>query len=211
MLAYVRTRPFLFHIVGMALLIAGFVAIEVQPASARLTLDRGLLVSTRDRLRVCVATTPELSAASAAVTTKLTQALEHARGHKDWVAAGLGNGVPRPEAGCPGAKVPTALVDRSNPQAVGPGLSHAPSPFRSAIIVLDRVKAEKVLGSRPAALVPFELMRADEDQLAEVTSALVVREDFLDSPEFLDPYLTVALGLEPTKTFAPPAGEQGSK
>jgi hypothetical protein len=201
----------LIHVIGMALVIAGFVAIEVQPASARLTLDRGLLVSTRDRLRVCVVTAPELSAASAAVTTKLAGALEHARRHKDWVAAGLGHAVPRPEAGCPGAKIPTTPVDRSDPQAVGPGLAHAPSPFRSAIIVLDDVQADKVLGARRAALVPFELMRADDDQLAEVTSALVVREDFLDSPEFLDPYLTVALGLEPTQKFASPTGEQGSK
>jgi hypothetical protein len=211
MMKYLRTRPLLIHLIGMALVIAGFIAIEVQPASARLTLESGLLVSTRDRLRVCVAVAPELSAASGAVTTKLARTLEQARGHKDWAAAGLGNAAPRPEAGCPGAKIPSTLVDRSDPQAVGPGLSHAPSPFRSAIIVLDRAKADKVLGARPAALVPFELMRADDDQLAEVTSALVVREDFLDSPEFLDPYLTVALGLEPTKKFAPPAGEKGSK
>ncbi|HEX6289340.1 MAG TPA: hypothetical protein VFZ66_09130 [Herpetosiphonaceae bacterium] len=211
MFARLRIRPVLVHLVGMAIVIAAFIAIEASPASAKLTLDSGLLVSTRDRLRVCVTTSPALAGATAAVTTKLATALQAARQHKDWAAAGLGSAVPRPEMGCPGAQIPSTFVRRSNPQAVGPGLSSAPSPFRTAIIVLDAAKAERVLGERKAALVPFEMMRADNDELAEVTSALVVREDFIGSPDFLDPYLTVALGLEPTRRFERPAGEQGSK
>ncbi len=202
------TRQVLAHGIAMLLVVAVLIAARGQTVSAQPTWDSGLLVNTRSSLRACMVTAPSLQGKASTLAARLSRGFQHARQHKDWEGAGLGKAVPAIEAACTGAKFPTQLLEKG--ALVGPGVTKNPTPFRTVIFVLDNATADRVLGSdKHAGLYPYELMTVNEHEFVEVTSGLVVRESFLDSPEFVDPYLTLALGLEPSKPFARPEGATG--
>ena len=218
MFPLITTRRLLGLLGVSALAVAGlgFLAGNAPPAQAELTLDRGLLVNTRDRMRVCVEETPGLTEApglaepAPTVRAKLGRAMQVVHQHPDWQAAGLGDRVPALEAGCR-AKIPSDKLDRGNSQAVGRGKTNNPGPFRTVIVVLDEARAARILGDRPATLVPFEMMCPTEEECVEVTSSVIVRESALESPDFINPYLTLAVGLEPSRPITPPVGEKPMK
>jgi hypothetical protein len=204
------TRQVLLHALAMVVVFAAIMSLRGQKVSAQPTWDSGLLVNTRTSLRTCMVTAPGLAAQGPAIAQRVARGFEQVRRHKDWERAGLGRSTPKVESACPGAKFPTKALEKG--ERVGPGLTTNPSPFRSAIFVLDDATADTVLGKGTnAGLFPYELMAVDEHEFVEVTSGLVVRESFLDSPDFTDPFLSLALGLEPSKRFERPATEQGTK
>jgi hypothetical protein len=184
-------------------------------AAAEFTSDNALLVTNRDRLRVCVELSPALAPATAPrVSGELIQALQRLRQHPDWEAAGLGREVPPPERGCPGARRLTAPLRFD--QVVGPGVTATPGPYRTAVFVLDEATARTVLGPRNATFAQFEIMCLPGGHLCpEVTRALLVRESFLTNVDFIDTYLTLAIGLRPLtpngSRFPLPPGVKGSK
>jgi hypothetical protein len=180
----------------------------VQPADADAhshPIDsNALLVSNRSVLRVCLQTDASLSPRISDIVAQLSTALGKVRQHKDWEAAGLGANVPTPEIGC-GAKIPAKRISRF--ELIGPGLTATPGPFRTIIVVLDGKQADTVLGKRPTQFATFESMRVNNHVAAEVTSALVVRQDFLNSSDFAEIYLPAAIGLAPLRAFPEPPGE----
>jgi hypothetical protein len=210
MLRQLMTRQVFVHAIAMALVFAAIVSLRGQQVSAQPTWDSGLLVNTRASLRACMVTAPGLAEKAPAIAQQLSQGFEKVRQHKDWERAGLGRGVPNVERACAGATIPTRALEKGS--VVGPGVTKNPTPFRTVVFVLDNATADTVLGTGVnAGLYPFEKMAVDEHEFVEVTSGLVVRESFLESPDFADPFLSLALGLEPTKRFERPATEQSTK
>lgn len=167
------------------------------PEAAALTLGNGLLVNTRDRLQVCVDGSPALTAAERdTALAAVADGLASVRSHRDWEPAGFGSAVPRPQRGCPGGfPLKPTRVEKGRP--FGLGRTTSPSPYRTAVFVVDDESAAVVLGQRDVALAPFEILCPSDHQCAEVTTALVVRKGFLTEPEFHQ-WLTLAIGLEPT-------------
>jgi hypothetical protein len=102
------------------------------------------------------------------------------------------------EQDCPGAGLPSAAIEEKTSVA-GPGMTRAPSQFRTFVYVLDDAAADVVLGERNAARVPAEMMRASEHVFAEVSSAVVVRESYLAAEHFTDFWLTWGVGLQPAQ------------
>jgi hypothetical protein len=175
--------------------------VEAQPHPIT---SNALLVSDRTALRICLEMGASLLPSAPSIAEQLSIGLGIVRQHKDWEAAGLGVKVPKPEIGC-GAKIPSKSITRF--ELIGPGLTETPGPFRTVIVVLDDSQADTVLDRQNVQFATFELMRVDDDVAAEVTSALVVRKDFLKEPDFVDIYLPLAIGLAPTRSFPEPAGE----
>lgn len=177
------------------LLVAGFfvVAGVVQATDEHAHFDptTGLLVSTRDELRVCVATIGQVDAAR--LDAKLSAALQVVRGHRQWTDAGYSE-VPQPERRCT-AGLPATGVAKG--VVVGPGMTDDPGPYRTVVVVLDDVTASRSLGQQQAVLAPWELMLVRDREAATVTQAVVVRAAFLDDPRFALDYLTSAVGLDP--------------
>lgn len=210
MLQRLTTRQLLAHGIAMALVFAAIVSLRGQQVQAQPTWDSGLLVNTRANLRACMVTSAAMSTHANAIAQQVARGFEKVRGHKDWERAGLGKAIPAIEAGCAGAKAPTQALEKGS--IVGPGVTKHPTPFRTVIMVLDDAAADNVLGKGTnAGLFPYELMAVEEHEFVEVTSGLVVRESFLGSADFADPYLSLALGLQPSKPFERPADVEGVK
>lgn len=187
-----------------------------RDAVAAFTQDSALLVTDRDRLRLCIELAPAAARTAPQVSDALLQALRRLRQHPDWERAGLGSETPAPELGCPGARLPAATLKVD--QIVGPGRTTVPGPHRTAVFVLDDATARAVLGPRRAAFATFEFMclpGPNAHQCMEVTRALLARQDFVTTPEFVDTYLTLAIGLRPLtpngSRFPLPPGVKGSK
>ncbi|HEX6287547.1 MAG TPA: hypothetical protein VFZ66_00075 [Herpetosiphonaceae bacterium] len=210
MLRRLMNRQVFLHAIAMALVFAAIVSLRGQNVRAQPTWDSGLLVNTRASLRTCMVTAPGLASKAPAIAQQLARGLEKVRQHRDWEPAGLGRAIPNIERACAGAQIPTRALEKGS--VVGPGMTTNPTPFRSVIFVLDEATADQVLGKGTnAGLFPFEMMAVGEHESVEVTSGLVVREGFVESADFADPYLSLALGLEPSKHFEAPAGAQSTK
>ncbi|MFP2923740.1 hypothetical protein ACLESO_00720 [Pyxidicoccus sp. 3LG] len=154
-----------------------------------------LLTTNRDALRLCVSEAPSLRGDSR-VAERLDASLKRLDAHPDWAAARFGSKTPSIEVGCPGAG---PALERLEPKEsiVGAGRTTKPSRFRTFIHVLDEKTADVVLGERKAERAPAEFLRVDDHVLAEVTTALVVRESYLDDPEFASRWLSQSVGLKP--------------
>ncbi|HEY0607147.1 MAG TPA: hypothetical protein VGD58_29780 [Herpetosiphonaceae bacterium] len=210
MLHRLTIRQLLAHGIAMALVFAAIVSLRGQQVQAQPTWDSGLLVNTRASLRACMVTSAATSTHANAIAQRVARNFEQVRRHKDWERAGLGKAIPAIETGCAGAKAPTQALEKG--ALVGPGVTKNPTPFRTVIMVLDDAAADTVLGKGTSAgLFPYELMAVEEHEFVEVTSGLVVRESFLSSADFADPYLSLALGLQPSKSFERPAGVESVK
>lgn len=165
-------------------------------------VQSALLTSNRDALRLCVQESASLRGSAARITERLSTGLKTVSAHPDWAAARFGSRTPTVERGCPG---PALALERLEPKEsiIGPGLAVKPSRYRTFIHVLDERTADIVLGERQVDRAPAEFLRVDDHVLAEVSTALVVRESYLDSPEFAERWLAGAVGLMPTTDGLP--------
>ena len=172
------------------------------------TDQSALLTTNRDALRLCVREAPSLRASGSRVTERVAASLKAVGAHPDWAAARFGSKTPTVEAGCPG---PELALERLEPKEsiVGQGRTSKPGRYRTVIHVLDEKTADRVLGERQAERAPAEFLRVDDHVLAEVTTALVVRESYLDDPEFTSRWLAQAVGLQPMAAGFQRSAEEG--
>jgi len=193
MLVRVFTRKTLTHLGAMAIVLSlAYSYIVTRPVKAELNMETNLLVNTRDRFRVCFQAE---SGVSAAAKEKLVGTMNKLRSQRtaDWEWADLGRSVPVLEQGCPGASFPPNAT--AGAAAIGRGRTTAPGPHRTTIFVISDATADALWGPKANAdIIPYELM-CFSHECASVTSGLVVRESFLDHPDFLDPWLSISLGM----------------
>jgi hypothetical protein len=160
---------------------------------AHLDTTRGLLVTTRSTLRLCV------EAGSSAqqqpvIRASVQTALGVAKQHPLWRSV-YGDQQGSLEWGCPAPRLP----ERFEPKATiaGPGATEDPSAYRIWLYVLDPATADRVLGTEVGkGVAAAELMR-DGSVLFPVSTALLLRDTRLNDIAALASDLTVALGLEP--------------
>jgi hypothetical protein len=193
------SRP-LLHFVAMIGIVFGAVVYSTthfSKAQAHPITTNALLVSDRSTLRVCLSIDPSLASRKAEISGRFINALEQVRQHKDkdWISAGFQKEVPKLETNCD-VRIPSRRMLRF--ETLGPGLTNNPGPFRSVILVLNESLANTVLRDRNVEYATYELMQVDDHVAVEVTSALVVRIRFLDNPEFINTYLPLVIGLDPT-------------
>ncbi|MDT0532404.1 hypothetical protein RM555_25710 [Micromonospora sp. DSM 115977] len=179
----------------LAALLALFVGlfVESRRSAAVPSVDpkSDLIVSNRDRLRVCA----DIRVADQGqVTDRLTAGLGQVRRHPHWELTDFGDRTPALEGGCQ-AELPQDGVAKG--VVVGPGVTARPGPYRTVVVVLGGEEADRLLGGQRAALAPYELMELKPGTTATVTQAVVVRDTFVGSPEFVKDYLTPAIGLHP--------------
>jgi hypothetical protein len=153
-----------------------------------LDLSSALLVTTRDRLRICMQVDPALDAAPLA--SALRDDLARLRAHRDWVPAGLDRSAFEVVLGCPGPLLDTP-VDGKHPGAV----TTEPSPYRVHLHVLAEARAATALGDLLFARAIAELAPVDHHRVAEVSTALVVRASALGTDDFRNLALAQSLGL----------------
>ncbi|AEI63335.1 hypothetical protein [Corallococcus macrosporus] len=158
-------------------------------------VQSALLTRNRDALRLCVQESASLRGSAARINERLGASLRAVSNHPDWAAARFGDRKPTIEQGCPG---PALALERLEPKEsiIGPGLALKASRYRTFIHVLDEKTADVVLGERQVDRAPAEFLRVDDHVLAEVSTALVVRESYLDHPEFAARWLAGAVGLQ---------------
>lgn len=163
-----------------------------------LDLSTALLVSTRDRLAVCLQLDPALGGDAEAIRAQLAADLTRLGGsHPDWQIAGLDRGALEVEVGCPGGALAGEPLDGKGAAGavLGPGVSAAPSRFRTHVHVLADARAAAVLGDRPFARAIAELAIVDEHRVAEVSTAIVVRASALGTETFRTQALAQSVGL----------------
>lgn len=183
-------------IAAVAIIVGCTVGEDPHEREGVLDLGSALLVTSRDRLEVCLHVAPTLAAHAEDYATRLRAdlALLQAQ-HPDWHAAGLGHDSFAVVVGCPESSVPLALIDDKGAggAVMGPGVQAAPSRFRAYIHVLD--DASTVLGERPFGRAIAELVVVDEHRVAEVSTALVVRATALGTAAFRADALAQSIGL----------------
>lgn len=210
MFLHIWTRQALAHFAAMAIVLVGFIVIWPNSmVHAKVDLDSPLLVSTRESLRVCTTVDPKLEAQRSEIAQRLTERMQQLQTtHPDWdkiydkvISA------PPFETDCT-ATIPTNLLDPADATVIGKGLVKNPSPFRAIVLVLDDDTADVVLGKLDVSHAAYEMMQVSEYEAVEVTNALVVRNSFIGTQEFVDQYLSVAVGLNPIKPYELPDDEQ---
>ncbi len=161
-----------------------------------LDLDNALLVSSRDRLEVCLQVQPALAAQAVQLADRLRDDLALLRAHHpDWQIAGVDDFVV--VIGCPASATVAQPIDDKGTAGVvvGPGLQAKPSPFRVHVHVISDATATTVLGARSFARAIAELAVVDDHRVAEVSTALIVRVTALGSDGFRDDALAQSIGL----------------
>lgn len=191
LLRYPRRTAYGITAALVAVLLGLFVEARLSAAAPHVEPGSDLIVSTRDRLRVCadIRVSDERR-----VADQLTEGLKRVRRHPHWGLTDFGAGTPLLERGC-SAQLPETGVSKGI--VIGPGVTERPGPFRTIIVVLGDQDADRYLGDQRAALVPYELMELERKVTATVTQAVVVRDSFIGSPGFVKDYLTPAIGLHP--------------
>jgi hypothetical protein len=179
----------------MAAILAIAFAFQAQsnPVEAKVDLTSRMLVTTRDQFRMCLQTSIADAGRRAHIVEHLADSQSRIQQRPDWQRAPVT--VPPLEMDCGGVQLPDGRLERG--VTVQPGVTTRPSVYRSMILVLDESEAESKLGAEGAILIPYEMMQIDDHNAVEVTSVLVVRESFLDSPEFNDWYYPIAVGMPP--------------
>lgn len=209
MLGRTFTRHTMLHIAAMVVVaLAGIVFARTgSTAKAAVSPHSPLLVTTRASLQVCAQVAPALKDKHIAIMSKLNQRMETLRAsHPKWDEVhGRANAAPAFSSNC-AAKIPTKLLDEADAFALGKGFTTNPGPFRAIVLVLDDQTADVVLGKLNVKHAPYEMMQVNEHEAVEVTNALVVRESYLQTQEFVDQYLSVAVSLDPVKPYELPQG-----
>ncbi len=159
---------------------------------AHLDTSRGLLVTSRSTLKVCVETGSGAQP-QPAIRASLRSALEVAKQHPSWRKA-YGGDDGTVDFGCPQPRLPERFDRRTT--VAGPGVTDKPSAYRVWLYLLDPATADRVLGSElRIGLAAAELMR-DGTVLFPVSTALLMRDTGLNAIPALAGDLQVALGLE---------------
>jgi hypothetical protein len=158
---------------------------------AHLDTTKGLLVTNRSALKVCVQAGTDASQ-QPAIRASLLTALGVAQQHPFWPKA-FGDQAGTLDWGCPGARLPSQFDPRST--IAGPGVTSEPSPYRLWVYVLPDPSAEQLLGPGVGkGISAAELMR-DGTVLFPVSTALLVRESRLGDIAATAQDLLLALGL----------------
>lgn len=203
------TRRTMMHIVAMAAVVLAGVAYAFSGATARAAYDHSspLLVNTRSKLEVCAQVAPKLKDKNIAITNKLNERMSKLKAtHPKWNDVhGKAAAAPAFSNSCT-VKIPNQLIDEADPNVIGKGFTTKPSPFRAIVLVVDNETADIALGKLNVKHATYELMWINEHEAVEVTNALVVRESYLDTQEFVDQYLSVAVSLEPARPYELPEG-----
>lgn len=166
---------------------------ELDPSSP-------LLVSSRDRLEVCMQVDTNLRSGVDQLVASLRADLQTlSTTHPDWRAAGFDHSEVTIAVGCPGDVSATTAIDAKGAGGVvlGPTDGSEPSPYRTHVHVIEDARAAAVLGDQPFARAVAEVMLVDEHTVAEVSTAILVRKSALGSKEFRDFALTEGVGLRP--------------
>ena len=163
-----------------------------------LDLNSALLVSSRDRLQVCLQLDPALSAQADVLASKLRADLLALRAqHPSWRVAGLDRGEITVVVGCPGGAAIAQRIDEKgiDGAVIGPGLRSAPTLSRTHVHVLTDAVATSVLGERMFARAIAELAVVDDHRVAEVSTALIVRASAIGTDAFRRDALAQSVGL----------------
>jgi hypothetical protein len=203
------TQQMMMHIVAMAAVVLAGVAYTFSGATAHAAYDHTspLLVNTRSTLEVCAQVAPALKDKHLAIANKLNERMSKLKAtHPKWNDVhGKAAAAPAFSTSCT-IKIPNQLIDEADPTVVGKGYTSKPSPFRAIVLVVDDATADIALGKLNIKHAAYEMMWVSEHEAVEVTNALVVREGYLDTQEFVDQYLSVAVSLEPVKPYELPEG-----
>lgn len=186
------------HATAMVCAVIGLVRCGVDEGDGHDHFDAttALLVRSRDALRACVQVAPGLEPRKDQLVEQLRGSFGVVQQHPSWSTAGFGRGLAEIAASCPAGVVPQEVIDHKS-SLVGPGVTDRPTPYRLFVYVVDDATADRVLGDRNVERAPAELMRVGAHELAEVSTALVVRQSFLSHPEFALYWLTWGVGLMP--------------
>jgi hypothetical protein len=159
---------------------------------AHLDTSKGLLVTSRSTLKVCVETGSSAQP-QPAIRASLRLALGMAKQHPSWRKA-YGGDDGTVDFGCPQPRLPERFDRRTT--VAGPGVTDDPSAYRVWLYLLDPATADRVLGTGLSkGLAAAELMR-EATVLFPVSTALLVRDTGLNDISALAGDLLVALGLE---------------
>ena len=203
------TRQTMMHIAAMVVVaLAGVIFARTgSTAKAAVNLESPLIVTTRASLQVCAQVAPALKGKSVAIMSRLNQRMETLRAtHPKWNDVhGRASSAPAFSSAC-SVTVPTKLLDEADASALGKGFTTNPSQFRAVVLVLDDQTADVVLGKLNVKHAPYEMMQVGQHEAVEVTNALVVRESYVNTQEFVDQYLSVAVSLDPAKPYERPEG-----
>ncbi len=162
---------------------------------AHLDTSRGVLVSSRSTLKLCVEAGSSAQP-QPAIRASLRTALGVAKQHPSWRQAYGGDGG-TVDFGCPQPVLPQRFDRRTT--VAGPGVTDDPSAYRVWVYLLDPAEADRVLGAELGkGVAAAELMR-DGTVLFPVSTALLLRDTRLGDVSALAADLNVALGLEPDR------------
>jgi hypothetical protein len=199
----------MMHIAAMVVVVlAGVIFARTgSTVKAAVNTDSPLIVTTRANLQVCAQVAPALKGKSIAIMNQLNQRMATLRAsHPMWNDVhGRASSAPAFSSAC-SVTVPTKLLDEGDASALGKGFTTNPSQFRAVVLVLDEQTANLVLGNLNVKHAPYEMMQISQHEAVEVTNALVVRESYLNTQEFVDQYLSVAVSLNPAKPYELPEG-----
>jgi hypothetical protein len=191
---------------GIALAIAALTNIQYAAGGGRPRpdMERGVLLSNRPNLQICVATSAQAPSVSA---VGLVRAAVHvAERHPNFTAARYNERAWAVIAGCPG--VPALLASGQRQAKAGgtfavPPPTDNPSPFRLFVYVVTLDEIERMFGSSGMRLAAQEVFCDAPRDCAEVSSALYIDETVLRNPLALGAFMTQALGLMPTEHREP--------
>lgn len=187
---------------------AALLGLQSTVAADRPQFDntRGVLLSSRENLRVCVE--PEPSDARGDAAANVRAALARLNGDERFRAAGYDKPPWQAAADCP---APGGLlasgqrhVKAGGTYATGPVVSH-PSPFRLFVYVVPTSEIERMFGSLPFHFAGQEVF-CQERQCATVTTALYVDADAIRNEDRLVTEIEQALGLRPVFPANPDRG-----
>ncbi len=149
------------------------------------------LAGSMDRSQICLYVSDQEG--KARIAEELRAALVQVRHHPDWgtvVGATDDLGI----AGECEVRLPDGPLQRM--ASIGPGMVEAPGPWRTVVVVLGEPQATQILGENNLVRASYEMVKISEGEAVEATSALVVREGFLQSAEFITS-LAASIGLNP--------------
>ena len=169
------------------------------PASAKVEPGNPLVVSTRDKLELCVVSAPGLAGRQAQVLDRVSASVQNMRATNAHWKSAYGQSDPPGVKGRCDVRIPTSPFDGADATALGRGMVTRPSAFRVVVVVLGDADAKAVLGNRSMSHFAYEMMQVDDHNAVEVTNGIVVREDALESPEFIEQYLPLAVSLPPSQ------------
>jgi len=160
-----------------------------------------LLTANRDRLAICVQAVGIDPVMQTEAKTRIEELLPELEKHRNWVLARLDVAPPVVDAGCPsdpallrpGADVKFGAADSSS-------VVKEASQHRLFVFILPQSEIERLFAGWPYRRVPQELV-CEGHQCGEVTTAIYLSLEELQSESFLKESLVKGIGLEPAVPF----------